>query len=171
MPKQVTLKFLILGDGGVGKTSLINRFVQGEFIDSATMTIGMDVFTKSFLIDAMNCQLMIYDISGQERFRFMVENYMKGAHGALLLFDITLMTSFVNIGKWMSLVNKYYESLPVILIASKYDLKEFSMVGDLLAKKTQKKYKMVDYVKTSSKNNMNVLEAFDKLTHYVLDLL
>ena len=167
MPKKV-LKLLLLGDGGVGKTTLINRFVYGEFKDSTTMTIAMDAFTKDLTLNSINYQLMIYDISGQERFRFMVEKYMKGAHGALLLFDLTLMSSFVNIEKWMTLVRKFYDNLPVILIAAKYDLKEFSMVGDILAKKTQKKFKMVDYIKTSSKSGMNVDLAFERLAQFAI---
>ena len=82
------LKILILGDGGVGKTTLLHRFVHGAFIDTATMTIGAQVQSKELEIDAEICQLLIFDVSGQERFRYMVEEFLKGANGALILFDI-----------------------------------------------------------------------------------
>ncbi|MHA1660250.1 MAG: GTP-binding protein [Promethearchaeota archaeon] len=166
--KQIVLKLLMLGDGGVGKTTLLHRYVKRIFLDSTTMTIGVEFLTKQIMLDSLVCQLVLWDITGQQRFRHLIEQYMKGASGALILFDITNMTSFVNIGKWMSLVRKYYERLPVILIAAKCDLEEFSMVGDLYAKKTQKRFEMIDHVKTSSKTGLNVDLAFETITKYVL---
>jgi len=166
--KQIALKFIILGDGAVGKTTLLHRYIKREFIDTSTMTIGVEFLTKEIEVGSIGCQLILWDITGQERFRHMIEPYMKGASGALILFDITNMTSYVNIGKWMSLVNKYYSNLPVILTATKYDLEEFSMVGDLYAAKTQKRFGMIDYVKTSSKTGLNVDLVFELLTKYVI---
>jgi len=166
--KQIALKIIVLGDGGVGKTTLLHRYVKREFIDTSTMTIGVEFLTKEIEFDSLGCQLILWDITGQKRFRHMIELYMRGASGALILFDITNMTSFVNIGKWMSLVNKYYNNLPVFLIAAKYDLEEFSMVGDLYAVKTQKRFGMIDYVKTSSKTGLNVDLVFESLTKYVI---
>ena len=166
--KQVAFKFLLLGDGGVGKTTLLHRYVQGKFLDTSTMTIGVEFLTKQTKLDATNCQLILWDLSGQDRFRFMIDRYIRGAAGALLLFDITNMTSFVNIGKWVQLVKKQYKDLPIVLIASKCDLEEFSMVADIYAKKTQKRFGMVDYIKTSSKNGLNVDKAFESLANYVI---
>lgn len=166
--KQIALKFIILGDGAVGKTTLLHRYVKGEFIDTTTMTIGVEFLTKQIEIETLTCQLILWDITGQERFRHLIEPYMRGASGALILFDITNMTSFVNIGKWMSLINKYYKNLPVILVAAKYDLQEFSMVGDLYAVKTQKRFDLLDYVKTSSKTGFNVELPFELLAKHVV---
>ena len=89
----------------------------------------------------------------------------------MLLFDITRMTTFVNLEKWVSLLrqkNPAKEKLPIILVAAKYDLKDFSMVGDILAKKVQKRLGFMDYVKTSSKTGKNVEEAFRVLVKHVL---
>lgn len=166
--KQVAFKFLMLGDGGVGKTTLLHRYVKGKFLDTSTMTIGVEFLTKQTKLDATNCQLILWDLSGQNRFRFMIDRYIRGAAGALLLFDITNMTSFVNIGKWVQLVKKQYKDLPIVLIASKCDLEEFSMVADIYAKKTQERFGMVDYIKTSSKNGLNVDKAFESLANYVI---
>lgn len=166
--KQVAFKFLILGDGGVGKTTLLHRYIKGKFLDTSTMTIGVEFLTKQTKLDSTNCQLILWDISGQKRFRFMVDRYIRGAAGALLLFDITSMTSFVNIGKWVQLVKKQYKDLPIVLIAAKCDLDEFSMVADIYAKKTQERFGMVDYIKTSSKNGLNVDKAFESLANYVI---
>ncbi len=166
--KQIALKFLVLGDGGVGKTTLLHRYVKGKFLNTATMTIGVEFLSKQIQMNGIICQLILWDISGQDRFRFMIDKYMRGASGALLLFDTTNMTSFVNIGKWVNLVRKYYQNLPILLIAAKCDLEEFSIVGDIYAKKTKERFGMVDFIKTSSKTGMNVELAFETLANYVV---
>ena len=166
--KQIALKFLVLGDGAVGKTTLLHRYVQGKFLDTATMTIGVEFLSKQVELDSILCQLILWDISGQDRFRFMIDKYMRGASGALLLFDTTNMTSFVNIGKWDNLVKKYYQNLPILLIAAKCDLEEFSIVGDIYAQKTKERFGLIDYIKTSSKTGLNIDLAFETLTEYVI---
>ena len=98
----------------------------------------------------------------------MVPSYMRGASGALLLFDVTNMVSFINIGKWMSIVNKFYDNLPVVLIAAKCDLEEFSIVSDIYAKKTKEKFKMADFIKTSSKTGHNIDESFESLALHAI---
>lgn len=168
MKKFLSFKFIILGDGGVGKTTLLHRYVEGRFFDTTTMTIGVEFLTKQIEIDSKLCQLIFWDISGQERFRFMIDKYMRGVSGALVLFDITNMTSFVNIGKWVQLVKRYYQNLPIALIAAKCDLEEFSMVADIYARKTQKRFEMVDYIKTSAKSGLNVEIAFESLVKYAI---
>lgn len=168
--KQIALKFLVLGDGGVGKTTLLNRYVNGKFLDAAIMTIGVEFLSKQIQIGTISCQLILWDISGQDRFRFMIDKYMRGASGALLLFDTTNMKSFVNIGKWVNLVRKYYENLPILLVAAKSDLEEFSIVADIYAKKTKERFDMVDFIKTSSKTGMNVELAFETLANYIVEL-
>ncbi len=166
--KQIALKFLVLGDGAVGKTTLLHRYVQGKFLDTATMTIGVEFLSKQVELDSILCQLILWDISGQDRFRFMIDKYMRGASGALLLFDTTNMTSFVNIGKWVNLVKKYYQNLPIILIAAKCDLEEFSIVGDIYAQKTKERFGLIDYIKTSSKTGLNIDLSFETLAEYVI---
>ena len=105
--RQIALKLLILGDGGCGKTTLLHRYIKREFIDTTTMTIGVEFFTKQAILNSTNVSMILWDITGQERFRHMIPSYMRGASGALLLFDVTNMVSFVNIGKWMNIVNKF----------------------------------------------------------------
>jgi Ras-related protein Rab-1A len=163
MPRQVALKILVLGDGGSGKTTLLHRYVNGEFIDTTTMTIGVEFFTKQITIDSTNVSLILWDITGQDRFRHMIARYMKGASGALILYDMTNMDSFVHVGKWMKIVHEFYENLPIILVAAKYDLEEFSAVDDKNAQNAKEKYKMNDFIKISSKTGLNVDLAVEKL--------
>ncbi len=99
MKKQILFKILVVGDGNVGKTSLVHRYVDRVFIDTTTMTIGVEFLLKKIQFEDVTCQLQLWDIGGQLRFRHMVNKYVPGAKGALLLFDVTNMTSFVNIAK------------------------------------------------------------------------
>ncbi|MFX1443992.1 MAG: Rab family GTPase [Promethearchaeota archaeon] len=164
MKRQVLLKTLIAGDGSVGKTTLCHRYITGEFIDTTTMTVGVDFLLKEVkVLDNISCHLQIWDIGGQDRFRHMVKEYIPGARGALLLFDTTNWTSFVNIDKWTQLLRIYDKKLPIVLVATKYDLKEFSLVTDYYADLKKKKLNMIDYIKTSSKTGLNVEKVFEIL--------
>ncbi len=166
--KQIVLKILVGGDAGVGKTTLLNRFTNGEFIDSSKMTVGAGFFSKFLELETVICQLQLWDVAGQERFRFLIDTYIPGARGALILYDTTSMTSFVNIQKWVQLVRQKNRKLPIIMVGTKADLEEFSIVSDYYAKLTQKKLNMLDYVKTSSKTGLNVDKSFEILAKYIL---
>jgi len=170
MSKLLVFKILIAGDASVGKTTLLLRYVQGEFIDSTTMTIGVDFHTKQLYLETISCHLQLWDLGGQERFRFMHEAYLRGAHGALLLFDTTNMTSFVNIQKWEQLLRKLNRDLPILLVGTKYDLEEFSMVADYYAELTKKRFNMLNYVKTSSKWGLNVDTVFEMIAMYLISI-
>ncbi|MBD3214746.1 MAG: GTP-binding protein, partial [Candidatus Lokiarchaeota archaeon] len=169
---KMSMKLVVIGDGSVGKTTLLHRYINREFIDTTTMTIGVDFYVKEIEIEDTICQLNLWDISGQDRFFFMVDKYMRGASGALLLYDITSMTSFVNLDKWVKILrekNTSNSEIPIILIASKYDLEEYSIVGDLYAKKKQTNLGLIDYIKTSSKTGKNVDLAFKSIAKYILE--
>jgi GTPase SAR1 family protein len=99
----------------------------------------------------------------------MVDKYLKGAHGALLLFDTTSMRSFVNVKKWEQLLRKENPNLPILLVGTKADLDEFSVVQDYYPELTAKKLEMVDYLKTSSKLGLKVDEAFRVLCKDILN--
>ncbi len=167
--KQIVLKILVVGDANVGKTTLLHRFVKGEFVDTTTMTVGANFFSKLIELETIICQLQLWDVAGQERFRFLVDSYTPGAKGALILYDTTSMTSFVNIQKWIQIVRYKDRRLPIILVGTKADLEEFSIISDYYAKLTQKKFNMLDYVKVSSKTGLNVDKSFEELAKFILD--
>jgi Ras-related protein Rab-1A len=169
MKKKVVLKILITGDSQVGKTTLLYRYIEDEFVDTTTMTVGVEFSYKELQFNNTIVQLQIWDIGGQERFRFMVDKYIKGAHGALLLFDTTSMKSFVNVKKWERLLRKENSDLPILLVGTKADLDEFSVVQDYYPELTAKKLEMVDYLKTSSKLGLKVDEAFKILCKDILN--
>ena len=169
MKRQFFYKILIAGDASVGKTTLVRRFVDGVFVDTTTMTLGVDFLLKQIDFEDSCSQLQLWDIGGQIRFRFMVEKYIPGAAGALLLFDITSMPSFVNIAKWVQILRTHDYKLPIVLVGTKYDLEEFSMVGDYYAELTKKRFQMIDYIKTSAKIGLNVDGVFDLLIRHLIE--
>jgi small GTP-binding protein len=162
------LKILVAGDATVGKTTLIRRYVEDFFDEDSSMTVGVNFFKKKVIIDGIEWYLQIWDIGGQERFRFMVENYLKGADGILLLYDITNFISFINIKKWVQLMRTLNRKLPIVLIANKYDLKDLSLVADYYAELCMKKNDINYYVKTSAKTGKNIKSSFNKLTKIIL---
>jgi small GTP-binding protein len=166
--KKQTIKILITGDGGVGKTTLLHRYLDNAFIDTTTMTVGVEFHVQEIKVSNIICSLLLWDIGGQQRFRFMVDKYIEGAKGALLLFDTTSMKSFVNVDKWTQVLRRKDKNLPILLVGTKADLDEFSMVGDYYAKLTQKRFKMVDYIKTSAKLGLNVEKTFKTLAENIL---
>jgi small GTP-binding protein len=94
-------KILVIGDGGVGKTSLITRFTDLRFNQSYTATIGVDFKSKVIEHDGKTIKLQIWDTAGQERFRNITQAYYRGATGILLTFSLTDLRSFQNIEKWI----------------------------------------------------------------------
>ena len=162
------LKILVAGDGAVGKTTLLYRYVQGFFKDTRQMTIGIDFHVKNMELGKDSFQLLLNDFAGQERFRFMLDQWISGAQGALVLFDITSMTSFNNLEQWIPLVRRKRDDLPILLVASKCDLDDFAAVSDEEAELACEKYNLQGYVRTSSKLDFNVNYLFELLILTIL---
>ena len=103
------------------------------------------------------------------RFRFLINRFTLGAAGALLFFDITNMVSFINIQKWIQILRNYNLTLPLVLVGTKQDLEDLSMISDYYAYLTQKRFNMIDYIKTSSKQGLNVYTAFNILADHLIE--
>lgn len=116
-------KLVIIGDSGVGKSSLLLRFSDDQFNDSYLTTIGVDFRFRTLPIDGKNVKLQIWDTAGQERFRTITSAYYKGADGIVLVYDTTNQGSFDNINKfWINEVESYAEKdVELLLIGNKSD--------------------------------------------------
>ena len=169
MTKKFILKILTAGEGGVGKTTLLHRFVEGQFSADTKMTIGVEFFLKELDLDGKQCTLQLWDFGGQERFRFLLESYVLGAKGALLMFDLTRPMTLENLQQWVTICRKGDENLPILFIGTKIDLANDIMVDDDYALSFQEKFKLFDFMKISSKSGENVLEAFELLTKKILE--
>jgi len=169
MVKKFILKILTAGEGGVGKTTLLHRFVEGKFSAETKMTIGVEFFLKETVIDEQQCTLQLWDFGGQERFRFLLESYVLGAKGALLMFDLTRPITLDNLEQWINIVRKGDPDLPVLFIGTKTDLVDEIMVDDDYALSFKEAFNLFDFIKISSKSGDNVQIAFEKLTRKILE--
>ena len=116
-------KFLLIGDSGVGKSTLMTKICDETFSEEHISTIGVDFKIYTDTIDDKVCKLQIWDTAGQERFRVITSSYYRGAHGIFLCFDLTDRGSFLNLGTWKKEISKYArDSVMIILVGIKTDL-------------------------------------------------
>ncbi|MFX1312463.1 MAG: Rab family GTPase [Promethearchaeota archaeon] len=169
MVKKFILKILTAGEGGVGKTTLLHRYVEGKFSADTKMTIGVEFFLKEIMIDEKQCTLQLWDFGGQERFRFLLESYVLGAKGALLMFDLTRMMSLESLDQWIKIVRKGDPNLPILFLGTKLDLEDEIQVDDSYASSFLNEFNLIDYLKISSKTGENVNKAFSILTQKILE--
>ena len=168
---EFSYKIILLGPGAVGKTSLLHRFVMNQFSSSYKMTMGVDFLKKELKMQNNTVNLTIWDVAGQERFKFMRKNYYRGAQGALLIFDLTRENTFTRlINKWYpEMIQFLINDMPFLLIGNKLDLiKEIGSVVDSNAAKEFAENKESIYIETSAKTGENVEEAFVELTRRIL---
>ena len=170
MPKsKFTFKVITAGDGGVGKTTMLYRYVEGQFKVDTKMTIGVGFFFKTIdLGDENSYSLQLWDFGGEEHFRSLLTSYVSGASAALLMFDLTRMTSLNKITQWVDIIREEDKNLPILLIGSKLDLKEKISVNDEDALKFKEEYKFIDYIKMSSKTGHNVDKVFSEILKAIL---
>lgn len=167
----INLKVLLLGDPAVGKTSLIKRFVKGKFKSDYKMTIGVDIMSKTIILENDTVNLSIWDIAGQDRFRVFRNIFYNGASGALLVFDITRRATFEHIETWLTELNNFCKkNLPAILIGNKVDLSNMREVGREEAIKLAQRIN-TPYIETSAKTGEEVDTAFKELTINILKTL
>ena len=168
--KSFIFKILVGGNGGVGKTTLLRRFVDGVFDESTIETVGVDFFIKEVLIKDINahCTLQLWDLGGQVRFRYMLENFVMGSRGALLLFDMTKMPVINEILEWVNIVRVHDFNLPILLVGTKLDLDGAIAVDKETALNIKNTFNMIDYIQTSSKTGHNVREVFDRIIKHII---
>jgi len=166
--KQVLFKILTVGDGSVGKTTLLQRYVEGLFKEDQKMTIGVNFYLKRIQIRDFDIALQLWDFGGQERFRFLLKKYIKGAAGALLLYDLSNPATINGANEWVELVRMYNSSLPVILVGTKYDLVDPEYYDDNVSNLALAKFDFIASIKTSSKTGKNVEDVFNMLINNLL---
>jgi Ras-related protein Rab-35 len=161
-------KLLIIGDSGVGKSSLLLRFSDNTFSQNYITTIGVDFKIRTLDMDGMRIKIQIWDPSGQERFRTITSTYYRGTHGVIVVYDVTNGETFSNVKRWLSEIDQNCDSVQRILVGNKCEDKENRVVLEEDARRLATAIK-VDYYETSAKDNLNVQEMFNAITRQVLD--
>ena len=159
---DLLFKVLLIGNSGVGKSSLFLRFVDDIWEDSFVPTIGVDFKVKTLSIEDKKIKLQIWDTAGQERFRTIISSYYKGAHGILLIFDLTDIETFKSLNNWLIEIERNANKNVIkILIGNKCDLNERKVTMKQASEFAEENG--MKYIETSAKNNINVVDAFRTL--------
>ena len=165
---KYTFKILTLGESGVGKTCILRRFVENKFSKNHLATIGVDFKTKTISIKGYEVKLKIWDTAGQERFRNIVSSYYKGAHGIMMVYDITDLETFENLNSWLMEIEKNAsKNVYKILVGNKCDMEKDRKVTFEQGKEFASQYGM-KFFETSAKESTNVQEAFVAMTKEII---
>jgi small GTP-binding protein len=170
MPKKYVFKCLVAGAGGVGKTTLLTRAVTGQFVANTSMTIGVDFHLLNLNIDGASITLQLWDFGGQDRFRFMLDSYVAGAKGAMLLYDLTRMRTLDGLDEWIKICRKQDPNLPILFVGTKLDRVQDIVVTEDYAREFLAPLNLFQHVKISSKDGTGVKEAFELLTRKIVEL-
>jgi len=162
------LRVVVVGGGGVGKSALTVRFIQGNFVEKYDPTIE-DSYRKQVDVDGTPFMLDVMDTAGQEEYSALRDSYMKTGQGFILAYDITSQTSFEQATKLRIQIVRIKddnEDIPIVLVGNKCDLEKERQVpkekGDELAKKFR-----LGFMEVSAKTNTNVNEMFYELVRRI----
>ena len=161
--KLFPYKMVLFGNEAVGKTSLVERFVNNRFEEDYLSTIGYNVFEKRIAYLNFEISLMIYDVAGQEKFSELRKKYAEGANTAFLIYDITDLTSFTNVMKWKTELNEIAGNIPFMIIGNKLDLQARRQVPSGDAVKMSSALGALSSFETSAKTGEGVEDAFKLL--------
>ena len=171
--KTRLLKVVLLGDGGVGKSCLMNRFVSNKFDSQSYHTIGVEFLNKEISVGGTTVTLQIWDTAGQERFKSLRTPFYRGADCCLLTFGLNDMASFKSLSMWKTEFLHYADvseatSFPFVLLGNKVDLpdREVSHEGAVAWSRSQD----IPYFETSAKDAINVDAAFHAAVTRIIEL-
>lgn len=156
-------KLLLIGDSGVGKSCLLLRFADDTYTESYISTIGVDFKIRTIEQDGKTVKLQIWDTAGQERFRTITSSYYRGAHGIIIVYDVTDRESYNNVKHWITEIDKYAaEGVNKLLVGNKSDLQSKKVVSYDEAKELADSLG-VQFLETSAKNAHNVEQSFNTM--------
>lgn len=177
---MTVLKIVLIGDGGVGKTAIRERYLGKGFKAQYLLTIGADFAMRDDQASGMPIRYQIWDLAGQQRFDAVREVYYKGCVGALLVYDVTRPDSYFNTPKWINELwtNNGRGRVPLVVVANKIDMRELSddtiseeqgrIFTDRLSKLTKPEGFICHYIETSAKTGVNIQKAFSLLGESIM---
>ncbi|GAB4318678.1 MAG: hypothetical protein Kow0069_21920 [Promethearchaeota archaeon] len=169
-------KCVVAGEGGVGKTTLIRRLIEGRFVEGIKMTIGtalathsLDVTSPDPKIGTQHMKFSIWDFAGEKRFRFFLPQYAKGAMGVILVYDLTRYATFEHLDEWFEILSENTPDGAVfVLVGAKKDMEKNRAVSTEQAEAWQRAHDVFAFVETSSKTGENNRKIFETLALEIL---
>ncbi|MHA1376856.1 MAG: Rab family GTPase [Candidatus Helarchaeota archaeon] len=163
-------KINVLGNPGVGKTSLVKKFVTDKFSEEYKSTMGANIYLKNVELAGMRIKLTLWDLAGQDKWSSLQEVYFQGAQGALMVYDVTRKNTYNELEtRWLGEIKKYVKepNFQTILVANKMDLENKEVTHDEgLA--LMKRINARDFVETSAKTGQKVDDAFTTLAKLLI---
>lgn len=153
-------KLLLIGDSGVGKTSILFKFSEDTFSPAFISTIGIDFKIRTIEVDGRKIKLQVWDTAGQERFKTITTAYYRGAMGIMLVYDVSNLKSFENISNWIRNIEMHAtQDVELMILGNKCDIADKRQItkekGEQLALQHS-----IKFLETSAKANINIEEAF-----------
>lgn len=171
--KGYGFKITVVGDGAVGKTSLIKKYTQGSFQKDYIATLGTQFSKYEEIIDGDKVELYFWDIAGQDSFQALRQRFYTGSSGAIIVFshDPEQTCSFKNVAKWLADLKTHCGNVPIVLFGNKIDLVDDGdlrsnpdkLTSDSNVKKLAEEKKFIGYYKTSALTGQGVIDAFKAL--------
>ncbi|TPX33314.1 hypothetical protein SmJEL517_g03710 [Synchytrium microbalum] len=162
-------KLLLIGDSGVGKSCLLLRFADDTYTESYISTIGVDFKIRTIELEGKTVKLQIWDTAGQERFRTITSSYYRGAHGIIVVYDVTDQDTYSNVKQWLQEIDRYAnEGVNKLLVGNKSDLTTKKVVDYQVAKDFSDQLG-IPFLETSAKNATNVEQAFLTMAKQIKD--
>ncbi|XP_017064783.1 ras-related protein Rab-18 [Drosophila eugracilis] len=161
------IKLLVIGESGVGKSSLIRRFVENKFDHNHDVTIGMDFKSKVMNVDGIDYKVALWDTAGAERFRSLTPSFYRKALGAILVYDITNRDSLVKLEAWLAELDSYSDNpnIAIIVVGNKID--EERVVDREEGRKFARKHRAL-FIETSAKCDQFVSDVFKDIVEKIV---
>ena len=162
--KEFTYKILLLGDSSVGKTCILTRYSDNIFQEEHMATIGLDFKIKNVNLDnGKTVKVQIWDTAGQDRFKSITKNYYKGAHGIILIYDVTFRRTFDNVKNWINIIKEEVsDKVSIILVGNKIDDGDKRVVTTEEGQGIANEFGL-SFFETSAKTGENIDRAFNDL--------
>ncbi len=148
---------------------MLHRYLHGQFVPDMATTIGVEFFKKNLVKNDTDILLSIWDLGGQDRFRFIQSSYVFGANGAIVFFDMTRLSTAIQVGEWVSFIRENTRpDIPIILGGTKLDVVEPDQKNQINedARTMVKELQLSGYMTTSAKNGENVNNIFDTIAEF-----
>ncbi len=160
---DLLFKLIIFGDGGVGKTTLTQRYLTGVFNESQHLTIGVEFYVKVLEIAGKRIKMQIWDFGGEERFRFLLPQYCRGANGGIFVYDVTQERTLHDLPDWLDVLHGTAPDIALLAVGTKADLELKRQVQKPEAVKVAKAHKVAGFAEVSAKTGANVNSVFETI--------